>query len=90
MTHSPLRPILCLLALSIGIPFVVRSAPPPPDALLLTMQRELARAMSSLAKSDPAPYFLSYAAEDRDGISIVAANGSLLVSQSAAVAKPMS
>jgi len=83
MTHSPLRPILCLLALSIGIPFVVRSAPPPPDALLLTMQRELARAMSSLAKSDPAPYFLSYAAEDRDGISIVAANGSLLVSQSA-------
>ncbi|HXW62347.1 MAG TPA: metallopeptidase TldD-related protein [Candidatus Acidoferrales bacterium] len=46
------------------------------------MQRELARATSSLARSDPAPYFISYAVEDGDGVTIAAANGSLITSTS--------
>ena len=82
MTHSAFRSGL-LLALLIGVPFAVGSSPPPPDALLKTMQRELERATRSLGKSDPAPYFLSYAAEDRDAVTIVAVNGSLVASESA-------
>jgi len=33
--------------------------------LLTTMQSELERAKSSLAKSDPAPYFISYEVYDQ-------------------------
>jgi predicted Zn-dependent protease len=44
------------------------------------MQKELQRATASLAKSDPAPYFLSYAVTDAEGISIAGESGSLLIS----------
>jgi hypothetical protein len=47
---------------------------------MAVMLRELNRATSSLAKSDPAPYFLSYAASDVDTVAIVAANGGLVLS----------
>jgi len=82
MNHSPFRLSLCLLAIVIAVPFSVLSSPPPTDALLETMQRELARATAALRKSDPAPYFLSYAAQDGDGITIAALNGSLVTSVS--------
>jgi len=52
------------------------------DVVLTTMQRELKRATSSLAKTDPAPYFMSYALSDMDGAVIVASNGSVIFSTS--------
>jgi TldD protein len=48
------------------------------DMLLKTMQAELARATSELAKSDPAPYFLSYTVSDQNIVVLVGAYGSLL------------
>ncbi len=47
-----------------------------------TMQRELQRAATSLAKSDPAPYFLSYTVNDAEGLTIAGENGSILISTS--------
>jgi TldD protein len=48
------------------------------DPILATMQTELNRAKSDLAKSDPAPYFLSYTVYDQDRILIAASYGGLL------------
>jgi TldD protein len=50
----------------------------PADTVLATMQTELNRAKTDLAKSDPAPYFLSYTVYDQDQIVIAAAYGGLL------------
>jgi predicted Zn-dependent protease len=50
------------------------------DPLLSAMQKELTRAKSDLAKSDPGPYYLSYAAYDSNEIQIVGSYGALLVS----------
>lgn len=46
--------------------------------LLRTLQRELDRAMTSLAKAEPAPYFISYSASEISGGAIVASNGAIL------------
>ena len=51
---------------------------PDSEMLLGTMQQELARAQTSLAKSDPAPYFISYSVFDRENVSINASEGSLM------------
>jgi len=48
------------------------------DPILTVMQSELARATGSLAKSDPAPYFLSYTVNDQSIVVLVGAYGSLL------------
>lgn len=48
------------------------------DRLLKTMQDELARAKTELAKSESAPYFISYTVYDQDLIVLVGAYGSLL------------
>ena len=50
----------------------------PADALLQIMKSELDRARKDLAKSDPAPYFLSYTIYDQDQILIAASYGGLL------------
>src|ERR1700680_772161 len=50
----------------------------PADPILTVMQSELARANSSLAKSDPAPYFLSYTVNDQSIVVLIGAYGSLL------------
>jgi TldD protein len=50
----------------------------PADTVLATMQTELNRATTDLAKSDPAPYFLSYTVYDQDQIVIAGAYGGLL------------
>ncbi|MGC2282870.1 MAG: hypothetical protein WA603_22865, partial [Candidatus Acidiferrales bacterium] len=47
------------------------------------MQRELQRATTSLAKTDPAPYYLSYAVTDSNGTAVVASNGAVIFSTSA-------
>ena len=49
-----------------------------PDVVLTTMQTELNRAKTDLAKSDPAPYFLSYTVYDQDQILIAASYGGVL------------
>jgi TldD protein len=59
--------------------------PPPPvkpaDGVLLSvMEQELGRAMHDLAKSDPAPYFISYAATDRNSMQVTASQGALFSS----------
>ena len=48
------------------------------DPILKIMQGELSRATTSLAKTDPAPYFLSYTVHDQDIVVLVGSYGSLL------------
>src|SRR5690348_5443574 len=59
------------------------AAATPADPVLKVMQTELARANSSLAKSDPAPYFLSYTVSDQNLTVFVGSYGSLLTNFSA-------
>jgi TldD protein len=59
----------------------IRSAGPAPDVLLSTLQKELLRANTALAKSSPAPYFISYSVEDQDAVLVAASNGGLVLSQ---------
>jgi TldD protein len=54
------------------------AADPQAEMLLGTLQQELTRAQTSLAKSDPSPYFIGYAVFDHETISISATEGSLL------------
>ena len=50
-----------------------------PDPVLLTiMQQELNRAMSSLSKSDPVPYFISYETTEEFSSIIIGSNGALM------------
>lgn len=73
----------CLVALC-SMPALDRAAPraetKADDVLLPTMERELHRAQSELAKQDPAPYFLSYAVHDQSLVTAAATQGSLLSS----------
>lgn len=48
------------------------------DRLLSTMQRELNRAQTDLAKLNPAPYFTSYSVYDEQGTVVVGGLGDLL------------
>jgi TldD protein len=48
------------------------------DVVLKTMLTELSRATAGLAKSDPAPYFLSYTVYDQNVVILAGAYGSLL------------
>ncbi|HTR47725.1 MAG TPA: metallopeptidase TldD-related protein [Verrucomicrobiae bacterium] len=80
MTRASLRFAAWVLAILISVPFSALSSPPAPNPLLEMMQGELRRATASLAKSDPAPYFLSYSVVDGDSVTIGAENGALLAS----------
>ena len=82
MNRPFLRPAVWLLLFCCLLPFGTISSGARPDVLLETMQRELQRASTALAKSNPAAYFLSYTATDLDGFFIVGANGSLMASTS--------
>jgi TldD protein len=73
----------CSALFAILIPAAAYTSQTNPDAVLATMQRELKRASTALAKSDPAPYFMSYAVSDLEGTVIVATNGSVIFSTSA-------
>lgn len=46
--------------------------------VLQVMQQELQRAMTSLAKADPAPYFISYSVDEEFGRVIMASNGAIV------------
>jgi predicted Zn-dependent protease len=71
---------ICLFALPVCISPALFSSSPRGDALLEIMQRELQRATTSLAKTDPAPYFTMYAVNDGDSLTIAAMNGSIMLS----------
>jgi TldD protein len=49
-----------------------------PDPILKVMQGELARATTDLAKTEPAPYYLSYTVNDQDIVVLIGSYGSLL------------
>ncbi|HWW17516.1 MAG TPA: metallopeptidase TldD-related protein, partial [Candidatus Saccharimonadales bacterium] len=80
----------CLMALQLSFASFLSAAPAEnsastntqpvkaSDPILNVMQRELSRATTSLAKTDPAPYFLSYTVNDQDIVFIVGSYGSLL------------
>jgi TldD protein len=48
--------------------------------LMRTLQQELDRAMTSLSKAEPAPYFVSYAANDESANVIAASSGAIIAS----------
>jgi predicted Zn-dependent protease len=75
----------CLLAVQLGcFPVLAggtdaeRPVAKTTDPVLITMESELNRAKTDLAKSDPAPYFLSYTVHDQDVIVIAGSFGGLL------------
>ena len=75
----------CLLAVQLGcFPVLAggtdaeRPVAKTTDPVLITMETELNRAKTDLAKSDPAPYFLSYSVHDQDVIVIAGSFGGLL------------
>ena len=51
-----------------------------PGVLLTTMQAELERAKTSLAKSNPAPYFLSYEVYDQHTMQVTGMYGTIVTS----------
>jgi len=52
----------------------------PDDVLLTTVEKELHRGQSELAKQDPAPYFTSYNVVDGETLVIMSAEGGVLTS----------
>jgi len=64
-----------------------KDTPPKPNhaaasqMVLDTMQVELDRGRTELAKADPAPYFISYTVNDRDSLTIAGSQGTILNSQ---------
>src|SRR5690349_6148369 len=55
----------------------------PSDVLLKTMQAELQRAQTGLAKADPKPYYIGYTVYDQKYVVLAGAYGSLLSDQEA-------
>src|ERR1700728_482944 len=80
MTQFHIRTLICALLVLCGLSFAAHSSPPQPDVLLQTMQHELKRATTSLAKSDPAPYYLAYAVNDGEGTTIACSDGGFYTS----------
>ncbi len=74
--------ILLSLAVLFGEPFLC--APAQTDStdklLLATMEKELHRGQSELAKQDPAPYFTSYNVTDGESLVVLSAQGGVLTS----------
>jgi TldD protein len=74
------RPGIGLLLTLCGVPLAVLSSPGRSDILLSVMQAELERATASLSKANPAPYSVSYTVADTNSYSMIATNGSLILS----------
>jgi TldD protein len=55
----------------------------PDDLLLSTMEKELHRGQSELAKQDPAPYFTSYNVTDGESLVILSSQGGILTTSHA-------
>jgi TldD protein len=54
------------------------ASPGPEDIVLSTMEKELHRGQSELAKQDPAPYFASYNVTDGESMVVLSAQGAIL------------
>jgi TldD protein len=96
MKTTFVRPAIGLLIASLAVPLNIFSSASyrdanhgvnrnvqhavQPDVLLAAMQRELQRATTSLAKANPAPYYISYTAADSDASVMVGLSGSIAVS----------
>ncbi len=87
MTRSiPSLAARLLLIACVAAPGVPSAGEPPraddkeAPALLTILKGELQRATTEMAKSDPAPYFISYSVYDQDGFAIVGSNGGILTS----------
>src|SRR5215831_1764023 len=75
--------IFSVLAILSATGILTWSAPPADQgqsSLLATMQGELDRAKASLAKSDPAPYFVSYEVYDQQTIMVTGTYGTIVTS----------
>jgi predicted Zn-dependent protease len=79
--------LLAIPVLLIAIPATLFSQKPPTretaatgsdNLLLATMEKELRRGQSELAKQDPAPYFASYNVTDGESLVILSAQGAIL------------
>ena len=79
---SFLKPLFLCLFLSLlvvpALPAQTAAAGANDPVLLQTLQQELDRAMTSLSKADPAPYFISYAGNEEFSSVIMASSGSLV------------
>jgi len=81
MKASSLAILAALLMLLVLTPPPIQAKPPvtpPTDVLLSTMEEELHRGQSELAKQDPAPYFTSYSVADEDSLWVIGSQGGLL------------
>jgi len=79
------RSSILLLSLAIFATSATPTGSAPPAGkgegiLLLTMQAELDRAKTSLAKSDPAPYFISYEVYDQRTLVVSGTYGTIVTS----------
>jgi TldD protein len=73
--------LLSLVALSGQKPLRAQNhSTAPDDPLLVTMEKELHRGQSELAKQDPAPYFTSYNVTDGESLVVLSAQGGVLTS----------
>ena len=77
----PWFPVFAVLALA-TFPLSALTSSSTANIVLSTMQQELQRATKSLAKTDPAPYYMSYAVTDTDETAVAASNGSVIYSAS--------
>src|SRR5215469_14415651 len=73
---------LCIFALIAASAIFAWSAPGDKGdgVLLSTMQSELERAKTSLAQSDPAPYFISYEVYDQHSLTVAGTYGTIVTS----------
>ena len=61
-------------------PLAAQNSAGPDDLLLATMEKELHRGQTELAKQDPAPYFTSYNVTDGESLVVLSAQGGILTS----------
>src|ERR1700734_4146326 len=82
MQRSPFRVAIFTVLALCAFPRGAFTSAPAANIVLTTMQQELQRATTSLAKTDPAPYYMSYAVTDTDETAVAASNGSVIYSAS--------
>jgi TldD protein len=82
MQKSLFRFALFVALVGCAFPLGAFTSVPATNIVLATMQSELQRATTSLAKTDPAPYYMSYAVTDTDETAVAASNGSVIYSAS--------
>jgi predicted Zn-dependent protease len=77
--------IIVVLIVLLGSRSLPAQKPPTAtdDVLLATMERELHRGQTELAKQDPAPYFTSYNVTDGESLVVLGAQGGILSSSRA-------